>query len=144
VIFEGSEPAGVALRVRMQRRKPKLVQPCPRCVLGVSVEQAAETAAGFCFGRSRSAPEESLGTARHFCTVGGHGKRARGQGCLTVWALSLLLVAFIARIPGTQKNALPGIAENLPWHLVVCLPRSLCNNFFSQAFCRVTSLFNIM
>lgn len=73
--FEGLEPAGIALHVCIQRRKPKLVQPCPCCILGVSVEQVTGTAAGFCLGKSCFAPEESLGASQHFSTVGDDGKK---------------------------------------------------------------------
>lgn len=58
--FEASEPAGIALHVCIQQRKPKLVQPCLCCILGVSVEQVAERAAVFCFRKSYFTPGESL------------------------------------------------------------------------------------
>lgn len=61
VTFEGPGPAGIALHVCQQQKKPKLVWPCPHCILGVSVERVTKTAAGFCFRKSSFTPEERLG-----------------------------------------------------------------------------------
>ena len=56
---EGSVPAGIALHVCTQWRKPKLVQLCPCCALGVSAEQVTKTAAGVGFRKSCFVPAES-------------------------------------------------------------------------------------
>lgn len=59
---ERSVPAGIALHVCTQWRKPKLVQPSLCCALGVSAEQVTKTAAGVGFKKSCFSPAESLAT----------------------------------------------------------------------------------
>lgn len=93
--FEGSEPAGIVLNVCMQQRKPKLVEPCSCCTLGVTLEQVTKTATGFSFrvvSLQKTAQEQPKVSVLRVKI----DKRTCEQGCSTVQALNLLLLTFIA------------------------------------------------